>query len=74
MHTVATPDELKGPMRGTSISCLTPESWFEKYLLDDDDMNRCYYFGNQGRLRSVQRLDAKWVDLGRVQGVGVRAS
>jgi hypothetical protein len=69
-HTVAKPDPLKGAMQGTSIACLTQESWWNKRLTHDYDINRCYYFGGGGRLRSVHRVNATWVDLGRVEGVG----
>ncbi|KAF2681745.1 hypothetical protein K458DRAFT_391695 [Lentithecium fluviatile CBS 122367] len=61
---------LKGAMRGTSIACLTQESWWKKTLVADLEISRCYFFGQEGKLRSVHLVDNVWNDLGFVKGIG----
>jgi len=68
----AKPEPLKGAMKGTSIACLTAASWWDKELAHEREMSRCYYFGVEGRLRSVHRKDGQWLDLGVVDGIGLQ--
>lgn len=69
-HEVVKDDALKGARRGTSMACLTPESWWDKRLAYDFGVSRCYFLGEGGRLKSVHWIDKKWKDLGIVKGVG----
>lgn len=55
----------KGADNGTSITCLTPSSWFNLPLEVSQDMTRCYFQAG-GALREVLNNGTDWTIVGNV--------
>ena len=55
----------KGADNGTSITCLTPSSWFNLPLEVSQDMTRCYFQAG-GVLREVLNNGTDWNIVGNV--------